>query len=174
VVLGGVRAEIGRLLIGEVAAGWRKREFDSILFRDFDGFAFNARLDWYPTELVSVRFDLRQDLLNSGIVFVPAIRARTARLTVYYEPLPNLKVTGGASFSRERFDIPGEIELPAEIRALDLHTDMITASLRFDYLLGRHLSLGLRGSLRDRGSSLPELLPEYDGHELGVSIAYAM
>lgn len=161
-ILAGVRAELGRLVIGEVAAGWRTRSFERPQYRDFDGLTFDARIDWYPTELVSFRLSAGQDIENSGIASVAGIVTRNATLSAYYEPLRNLRVIGSLRYFNEKY------------RELHVETDSVGASLRADYSFNRNLTLGLRASVRDRGSSDPQTVSEFHGYELGASLGYAI
>ena len=161
-ILAGVRAELGRLVIGEVAAGWRTRSFERPQYRDFGGPTFDARIDWYPTELISFRLSAGQDIENSGIATVAGIVTRNAILSAYYDPLRNLRITGSLRYSNEKY------------RELHVETDSVGASLRADYSFNRNLTLGLRAGVRDRGSSAPQTVSEFHGYEFGASLGYAI
>ncbi len=39
---------------GEISAGYIQQDFDEVAFKDTDGFAARAQLEWFPTELTTV------------------------------------------------------------------------------------------------------------------------
>lgn len=156
-VLAGVRGAITPLLVAEIAAGWQKRDFAAGSFADFDGLAYTATLDWYPTPLLSFRLRSRQDFENSGIPDVPGILARTTALTAYYEVTRALLVSG---------DIDWQYR---EYRATPVTTDSWALTARAEYRFSRHFSGALFVRYRDRSSNDSALLPPYQGTMVGLA-----
>lgn len=102
-VTAGGRYEISRLLILDLGAGVRWHKFNNPLYKDYSGLALNGRLRWYPTPLLSVRFDLEQSTSTSSSVQVSAVQVTSAKLEADYELKRNLVWTAGSEISREDY-----------------------------------------------------------------------
>lgn len=156
--LGGVHVALDDIVVGEAAIGWRARDFDLARYRDYSGVAVYAKLDWYPTELVSVRLAADQDFENSGITQVAGILARQFSLTGYYELVRNINLTASALYLNEKY------------RGLGVNTDTVRIAFGGEYLLNKALGLGLNLSYRDRAASAGAIIPAYHGFQGNVSV----
>lgn len=99
-LVGGVRYELTRILIAELALGTRIYDFDDPTLADFKGLAPTARVRWYPNPLLSLRFDLSHSTSTSAYNSVGAVVITSGRLGTDYELRRNLVLSAeaGASF----------------------------------------------------------------------------
>jgi hypothetical protein len=159
--LAGVRANHDDLLLAEVAIGYRSLGYDAPRYRDFGGLTYDARIEWYPTELISARFDARQSLENSAIATVPAVLTHVARLSVFYDPLRNMRVSLSGDLRRERYR---EIRSEARLASLNLGAE---------YRFGPALSAVVKASYRQRRST-SALLQGYSGKTASCSLVWSL
>lgn len=157
----GALYEISELFSFQLGVGYRKHNFDNPLLRDIDGLAFNGRLRWYPTPLVSVRLDLNQSTDTSTLNEVSAVTVSSAILETDYELLRNNVVTARVEYSHERYS------------GIDANSDFMSASLRSAWKLNRWMRL--TGSLtyerRTSGESLA--IPEFDAFRGMLTVTLA-
>lgn len=102
-ITAGGRYEVTRLLLLEMGAGIRKHNFDNPLFEDVSGVALSGRLRWYPSPLLSVRFDLSQTASTSSSALVSAVNATSARIDADYEFKRNVLISAGVEVSHEDY-----------------------------------------------------------------------
>jgi hypothetical protein len=161
-LLAGVRTETEGLIVGEIGLGWRGQSYRNPAFRNFSGFTYDATVDWYPTRLFSVRIQLGQDIVNSGLPTVAGILRRSVAVNAYYDPLRNLRFS--LALDREH----------DEFREIGFSTNTITATLTSRYQIGRHLTVSAYGRLQARGTSDSNRLEGYDSVALGVAVTGAL
>lgn len=158
-VSGGIRGELTPLLLAEIAAGWQRRSFSDLRLADYDGFTYDARLDWFPTPLISLRLRTLQEFENSGLSNVPGILLRDTNATVFYELTRALQVQAGVSWQYRQY------------RGAFIATDSYDLQARAEYRLNRRLSAGLFVRHRRRTSNDDLVLAPYDGTIVGVAIS---
>lgn len=157
-VTAGLRGELTPLLIAEVAAGWQRRDFAIASFADYDGLTYDAKLDWYPTPLISLRLRTRQDFENSGLPGVPGILLRDTSATLYYEATRRLLLSTGVDWQYRQY------------RATPLATDSYEFSGRAELRLNRRFSAALFVRHRRRSSNDSSVLPSYAGTIIGAAL----
>lgn len=157
-LLAGFRTELTNLLVAEVSAGWRARRYTQPIFRDYDGAAYEVKVDWYPTPLMSFRISSGQDFENSGLIGAAGVLARATRLTAYYEPIRSARITVSVEHQRDRY-----IDLPVATRT-------VLCALRAEQRFNPRLSSAVFLSYRDRSTSNADLVGGYSGFAAGVSL----
>jgi hypothetical protein len=158
VLVGGVRGELSPVVVGEVSAGWLKRDFAGSLGADYSGVTFGATLDWYATPLLSLRLSTRQDFDNSGIATVPGILSRETGLRAFFEARRNLLVSAEVTLVNDRY------------REIDVTTDTVNATARGEYRFNPNLSAAMVLRWRHRSTSDAETVNGYSGMLLGFAI----
>ncbi|MFM9976644.1 MAG: outer membrane beta-barrel protein [Sphingomonadaceae bacterium] len=156
-LLGGVRLEGERLIVGEIGVGWRRQNYRNPAFSDFGGLTYDATVDWYPTPLMSVRAQAGQDIVNSGIATVAGVVRQSFGLKGFYDPRRNIRIIAG--FDHEHDDY----------REIALTTDTATATLTGQYLAGRHLIMSAFCRFQVKGSSDPQTIDDYRSLAIGVA-----
>ena len=127
----GLRGRITPVISGEIGVGYRTRDYAQPAFRDFDGVTFRADVQWYVTPLVTLRLEARRAFRNSGNLRAGAILTDAFKLSAYYDPLRNLRLSLEAGLERGDF---GDA---------DTRTQRKTARLRGQYRVRRGLSVGV-------------------------------
>lgn len=150
-LMGGVRFSLEDVVVGEVAVGQRRRNYKLSRFPDYSGLAVYAKLDWYPTELLSLRLSADQDLENSGLIDVASVPTREFGLSAYYELLRSLTLNSQISYKHEQY------------RGIGASANSWQIQFGGEYLFGRGLSLGFGVAYRKRSSSDPLAIASYDG-----------
>jgi hypothetical protein len=87
---GGVQFEITRLIIGQIYAGYLEQDFEDVRFNTVSGGAFGAQLEWYPTELTTLRFGVRHSVEETTIAGASSYTTSHVSLGVDHELLRNL------------------------------------------------------------------------------------
>jgi hypothetical protein len=157
-VLGGVHFDLNQLVVGEVAVGWRRRNFELSRYRDYAGLAVYAKIDWYPTELLSFRLSADQDIANSGLPNVAGVPTYEVGLTGYYEILRNLTANLRGTYRHESY------------RGIGVTARTFAIGGGAQLLLRRGLALGFDVDYRRRDSSGNQLVGSYRGVAGGVTL----
>ena len=157
-LLAGVRSESNGLVIGEVGVGWRRQNYKNPLLKDFGGFTYDVTLDWYPTQLVSLRLQGGQDITNSGLTTVAGIERRTTAFKVYYDPLRRLRLTFALDYDRDRY------------REIGVGTRSTTAALTSRYLISPRFSVSGYLRYQSKTSSDAATLPGYRAASAGFAL----
>jgi hypothetical protein len=157
-ILVGVRFIGNDVFAGEAGIGFERRKFKDIRVPNYAGINFRAKLDWYPTPLLSFRVKATQDFLNSGLLTEAAVLNRAVQLSAYWEALRNLNVIATARVERDKY------------RQLQWQTTTASFSLRGSYDLGPRMAIGATVGIRNRTSSQPLIINRYIGLSFGISL----
>lgn len=91
-LLGGVLFELSQLLTGEVTAGYFHRSYSDPRFPSTDKFAFTAQLEWFPTELTSLRFTADRSPQETVSANYSSFTSSTYSVRVEHELMRTLKI----------------------------------------------------------------------------------
>lgn len=159
---GGVRSELSNLISAEVIAGYVFRDYVSPVYRDFNGLTWQARVDWYPTELMSLSVASGRKIVNSGLPTVAGIVVDTTAFQLFYEVRRNLDLVFTLARSDENY------------REIDTTADATLIGLEARYILSSRLAGGLYSRFRDRNSSNQLQLQGGSGLEGGLWLRASM
>ena len=157
-VVTGIRGELSPVISGEVAVGYRDRDYDLALFEDFGGFTYRADLQYFPTELVTLRLRAQQSFRNAGDPQIAGVLSNSIVASAYYDPLRNLRISAEAGYEVNDF------------READ--TDAKRPSLRIqgEYRLNRNLSVGAYTGVLRQDVSGPLALQEFTSFNAGIGV----
>ncbi len=157
-VVTGIRGELSPVMSGEVAVGYRKRDYDLALFKDFGGFTYRADLQYFPTELVSLRLQAQQIFRNAGDPQIAGVLSNSLTASAYYDPLRNLRLSAEAGYEVNDF------------REVD--TQAKRPSLRFqgEYRFNRKLSVGAYAGVLRQDVSGTLALQEFTSFNAGFGV----
>lgn len=158
----GVRAEVSNLISAEVTSGYVFRDYSSPVYKDFNGLVWQAKLDWYPTQLMSFSLSGGRKIVSSGIPAVAGIVVDSALFQFFYEVRRNLDVIGTFARSHENY------------REIDTTANATVIGVEARYILSSRLAGGLYSRLRDRISSNPQQLQGGSGLEGGLWLRASM
>lgn len=139
--LAGIRADLGKLITAEFAAGYVFRNYDSPGYSDYGGLTWRARADWYATPLMSLSLAGGRSIVNSGIREVPAIIVDTASVQMFYEVRRNLNLVLTLARTDEDY----------REASTQAHTNLIGLESR--YIFSSRYAGGAYARYRDRKSS---------------------
>lgn len=139
-VVGGVDFTISRLIVGYAGVGYIKQKFDDPRFRDVSGFAYDGRIVYNPTTLLSVTLSGSSTVQQSGIIGVGGVLQRDIKLQADYELLRNFVVhaQGGA--------------IHRDYRGIDRTDNYAEGQIGGTYLLNRQMSFDLSYEHIEQGS----------------------
>ena len=103
--LAGVRFDLTDLLVGELAGGQIKQVYEAPGVADSNSAAFNAALEWYPDELVTVTFGADRTAGDSGVIGAAGFVSDAISAQVDYEFRRN--IIFGAGVRRVEDDYAG-------------------------------------------------------------------
>lgn len=155
-LLAGVRIDPSGLIAGQVAVGLRHRDFRSSRTSS-QGLTYDARLQWYPTELITVGIKANQEYRNSGILTANAVLVDKQALDVTYEMFRDLN-----------FYLEANHEA-ASYRDFSAHTDLKSISLRATYTSRRALQLSAFAAYQRSTTNRPLLATQYHALRAGLS-----
>lgn len=150
--------DITALIRGEVGVGYIRREYDNAAFDTLKGVAALARVEYFPTQLITVTGQFRRAIDDSAVGSVSGFFLNDASLSVDYELLRNLIVSGQASYRIDDF------------KGLDRKDKLKGASLAAQYLVTRSVGLAATLSYVDRSSAGAFKGPSFDATQLALSV----
>jgi hypothetical protein len=142
---GGAQFELSRLLVGQLYAGYLQQTFDDTRFARAAGPAFGGAMQWFPTELTTVRFNTRRSVEETIIFGASSYTATRFGVGVDHELLRNLIVSADAVLDNNRYN-----NTPRTDRFWGV-------SLGAAYLMNRNVQLNASYVLAHRDSNLAGL-----------------
>jgi hypothetical protein len=152
----GIRTELTKLISAEVSAGYVFREYESAVYADFNGPTWQAKIDWYPTPLMSLSLSGGRKIVNSGLPTVAGVVVDGAVFQLFYEVRRNLNLVFTLGRSSENY------------REINTIANATLAGIEGRYNLGPRLVVGAYSRLKDRTSSNPLQLQVGGGLEGGL------
>lgn len=138
--LAGVRFGVTSVTSGQITAGYLRQSFRAPSFPAIAGPAYDARIVWNPTPLVSVTATARRFVEASPMTNVAGIVADTVGVAADYELLRNLLVNLRADYASEAY------------RGIDRLDRRATAGVGVRYLINAMLQVGVNYDYRDQTS----------------------
>ncbi|MBU3993295.1 MAG: outer membrane beta-barrel protein [Alphaproteobacteria bacterium] len=178
--LGGITTSLGSLFNAEVAVGIRWRTYDAPAFRSYSGLAWRARLEWYPTPLVSVALTGQRDIVDSGIPTAAGTVVDRAEVKMFYEFRRNLDFVLTASATREKVRDRAPVSPPAPIGPPapgfapnpGAHSESVGAEAR--YALSNRYLVGAFTRFRNRSADNALLPRQGRAVEAGLSLRLSL
>ena len=155
--LGGFRFDSGGRMVGQVALGYRRREFGDPAQRPLNGLTYDVRVEWYPRPLFTFSVTADRKVQNSGLFRSNEALVDTQTLRVDYELLRNFLIAVSGSHETTTY------------RSVSTRTNLKTVSLRATYTPRRALQCALFATGRFNRSNRADVASGYDGYQLGFS-----
>jgi hypothetical protein len=137
----GVTLLLTRLITGEAFLGYIHQDLEGANFADLSGVDFGARIQWYPTELLTVHFNASRTPNATTITGASVGDDRYVAVGADYEVLRNVIVRGSLSYTDSLFT-------GTERRDQDFG-----ARLGVQYLMNRYLTANLAYTRTTRSST---------------------
>ncbi len=154
--LSGFNVQLGRLVTGEIGAGYASQRFDDPRIGTIHGPAYRAALTWSVTRLLDLHFKAEQIVTEASDTVAGGVRADALQVGADYELRRNLILSVAGTYERDRFF--GQ-----------LRNDKVYSTLtELKYTLNRYSSISLQHQYFRRDSNVPS--SSYDKHEVGVNV----
>jgi len=160
-LLGGVRLDSSGMIVGQAAIGYRKRYFEGSNTSS-QGLTYDARIEWYPTALVTVTLTAEQQFRNSGIAAANTALVGTQSLSVDYELLRNLIV-----------NVQGEHESDS-YRRIDAHSDLKTLSFSATYTPRRMIQCVTSAKFRFNDTNRQAVVSSFNGFQGNLTLRFRL
>jgi hypothetical protein len=125
----GANFDLSNLVRGEVQVGYVEQNYDYQALSDIDAVSGHARLEWFPTQLITVRLDAGRSIEDATGLGISGYLATTWALGADYEVQRNVILS--ARYTGEKDDYAG----------VDREDDKWTAELGGTYKVNRTLSV---------------------------------
>lgn len=130
-VLGGVNFDLTHLMRGEIGAGYIKQDYKTSSFQNIGGFGFRGQVEWFPTQLLTVKLTGTRSIQDAGIQGASGYLSTNVGGEVDYELLRNVILTGQAGYGDDSY------------RGIDRDDHRYNAGVSATYLMNRNIGLTL-------------------------------
>lgn len=159
--VGGIEANLMRVLYGEIYAGYQTREYNNT--GDIGGMTYGANLTWFATELLSISLEASREFGAQRIVTglgndIAPVSIDRVSLEADWEVLRNFILSGTFAWQRSEYELFSRTD------------EKRTYGIGFIYAFGEALSLA--GTLtHTQGES--DFIADYDQTRVGLALTVA-
>jgi hypothetical protein len=153
--LTGFDVEFTPLIKGEIAGGYLHQHFFDQLIGNVDGPAYRAKLTWSASRKLDIYFNAEQIVTEASDTSATGILANALQLGADYEFLPNVILSGAATYEQDHF------------KGQPRDDDVYAADARLKYLMNNVTSVALYYKFIRQDSNLPQFT--YDKHVIGIN-----
>lgn len=139
-LLAGVSFEPAALIRGSIGVGYIQQRFRLPFYSDIGGLGFNATVQFFPTQLMTVTVRGNRSVLDSGIPGSGGYLSSQGSIQIDHEWLRQLILSASLGYQNNRFN------------NLDRTDDRINAEASATYRINRHASLKLGYARLDQSS----------------------
>jgi len=125
----GANFDVSRRVRGEVQVGYLSQDYDGADLDDFDNITGRARLEWFPSDLLTVGFVAGRTVEDATGVGISGYLSTTFGVTADYEVRRNLVLSAGANYET------------ADYGDIDRDDDNWSAQLEATYKINRTLAI---------------------------------
>lgn len=129
--LTGVNFDLTRLVRGEIGVGYLKQDYKNSAFQSIGGFGFRGQVEWFPTQLMTVKLTGSRSIQDAGIPGASGYLSTNVGGEVDYELLRNVIVTGTAGYGDDVY------------HGVDRDDTRYNAGISATYLMNRNIGLTL-------------------------------
>jgi len=149
-IRGGLDFTITSVLMGDVTAGYYKREYDDPQLPDIDGVGLGAGLTWLPTQLTTVRANVSTSIEDTTSSTASGYFRTLYSVRVDHELTRNLQLLGHVSYSDSDYELlPGA---PATARSND---EVWGAGVGVNYFINRWMFVSASYDFQDLSTNVP-------------------
>jgi hypothetical protein len=128
----GVHTDLTHLVRGEVGLGYLQQTYDDPAFSNVAGLGARGKLEWFPTQLVTVTLTGSRTVEDATIVGASGFLSTNVGAQLDYELLRNLILSANYAYGHDDF------------RGIDRVDTRHSAGLSANYLMTRRVSVGLQ------------------------------
>jgi hypothetical protein len=154
----GANFDLSNLARGEVQIGHLEQDFRSPAVEDISGLTGRARVEFFPTPLVTLTFRAAREIGDSGIVASPAFSAVSYGAQADYEFRRNVIITARLDRQEDTF------------QGIDRKDERLAGSVGAVYLMNRRVGLSVLYTHYNQDSSGVARGPRYDVNRVSASL----
>lgn len=154
--LAGVNVQLGRLVSGELGAGYARQRFEDPIIGTIQGPAYRAILNWSVTRMLDVHVKAERLVTQAADTVVGGVRADAIQLGADYELRRNLILSVAGTYERDKFF--GQAR----------NDDVFSTLTELKFMVNRYSSISLQHQYFRRESSTSS--SSYDKHEVGLNV----
>lgn len=154
--LAGVNLQLGRLVTGELSAGYASQRFEDPTIGTIEGPTYRGLINWSVTRLLDVHVKAERLVTQAADTVAGGIRADAIQVGADYELRRNIVLSAAATFERDKFF--GQAR----------NDDVFSTLTELTYKLNRYSSISLQHQYFRRESNTPSA--SYDKHEVGLNV----
>ena len=157
----GSNFDLTHLMRGEVFVGYLDQDYNNnSVYRNVSGFAAHGKIEYFPTQLLTVTLSGSRSVQDSGIFNVGGFLNNVGGVQADYEILRNVILTGALSYTEDDYQNYSR-------------TDKIgSEQISLVYLMNRAISVNLSYAHLNQDSSGTNKGPTYDINRVIGSLAY--
>jgi len=156
--LTGINFELGSVSRGEVAVGYISQSFDNAAYGDLDGFGARAQLEYFPTELTTIKASAARTIDDAGVLGSAGYLRSEVAISLDHELLRNFILSGRVGYSDDDFN------------GVDRSDKRWTGSVGGTYLISRTFGLSTSVNYIDQSSEGAVRGPNYSVTRVTVSV----
>lgn len=130
-VTAGVNFDLSAVMRGELEAGYLSQEYDDPRLPTIDGMAVSGRVEWFPTELTTVTFNLGRSVEEATVAGASGFLSTGGGVAVDHELLRNVLLNAQVSYTLDKY------------RGVDREDKRTAASLGGSYLVSPRAAVNL-------------------------------
>jgi hypothetical protein len=139
-ILAGANAQLTHLITGDVGVGYLQEDYQDTAIGKVTGVAFNARVQYFPTQLLTVTATAQHSVEPSGLPGTPSLLDTGGKIGADYELLRNLIISPNLSY--DKLDYPGSSRVDSRLGAW----------ISLNYLINRAFGVSLSYSYLQQSS----------------------
>ena len=143
---------------GEAGVGYLDQSFDDPLYGSTSGLSTRVRLEYFPTQLLTLGLNADRSVGDSGVPGSGGYLSSSVQLTADYELRRNIIVEARGGFVQEDFN------------AIDRRNDRWIGGVRATYLLNRRLGVTAAYDFENRSSSGIDRTNDFNTHRFVLSL----
>jgi hypothetical protein len=128
----GFHADVTHLIRGEVGLGYLQQTYDDPRFSNVGGLGARGKLEWFPTQLITVTLTGSRTVEDATIVGAAGFLSTNVGAQLDYELLRNLILSANYAYGHDDF------------RGIDRVDTRHSAGLSADYLMTRRVSVSVQ------------------------------
>lgn len=154
----GANFDITKLIRGELGVGYLRQSYSVAQAKDDGGLAVRGRVDYFPTTLTTVSFDVERSVRPSNVFQAPSSLYTNGSVRVDHELLRNLLLNVSAGYDREDYS------------GIDRSDRRWRVGVGADYFISRSVGVQARYIRQEQSSSGADRAPNFGENRLTVAL----
>jgi hypothetical protein len=160
----GMSFTITNTMNGDLYVSYLEREYDDPRLSDISGWALGASLQWAPSRLTSVGFNVSSGIEETTSAYASGYFMTLYSLRIDHELMRNVQLSGFVSYRNNDYEL-----LPNAPEFARDEDDVWQAGLGVNYFVNRHVFFNLAWTYETLDSNVP--LDDYDRNNIWLTLS---